>query len=366
MAARKRVFVSDIHMSPGLSFGGSTGSYDWFDKDEAGKFGRFLRYLIEDDSMHEVIFLGDVMDAWVYPIEIQPPEYDKTAGASHIVGIMTNLRTLAQRKKGNVTYVMGNHDMTLMETRFDDFRRNVFAGINFQYAYETADGVHAEHGHQYAMYNAIDPKHEVPVGHYLSRLAATIAGRKRGLYTSSDIEFRFASAGDLGRDAGGLISDPLVNAPLSFLAGELGDVDDDTPIITVNGGAITLGEVRKQYARLGIDWTETHGLLDGIRSVWREAVGLDGVAYQIAAGKNKKLIIFGHTHKRENYPMRRPNPVVSPGPDDAPFAVYANCGAWCQGIEPTYVVDEYDEDSDTHTVTLKYWEGTAPDVISRI
>lgn len=218
----KRAFVSDVHMSPGLSFGSLKGRYDWFSKDESLKFGQFLAYLIGDDSIQEVIFLGDIMDDWVYPIEIQPPKYDDIANASHIINIMTNLRTLAQRKKGNVTYVMGNHDMTLIELQFGNLRQDAFVGIKFQDSYETTDGIYAEHGHQYTMYNAVDPKHEVPLGHYISRLAATVAERKRRHYTSSDIERRFSSVGDFEQDekkltdAKGLIRDPLVNAPLSF------------------------------------------------------------------------------------------------------------------------------------------------------
>jgi UDP-2,3-diacylglucosamine pyrophosphatase LpxH len=312
------------------------------------------------------------MDGWIYPIEIQPPKYDKIANAAHIIKIMTNLRTLAKCKKGNVTYVMGNHDMTLIELQFDNFRQNAFAGIKFQDSYETTDGIYAEHGNQYTMYNAVDPTHELPLGHYISRLAATVAERKQCYYTLSDIEIRFSAVENFEQDekklidAKGLIRDPLVNMPLSFLAGELDNVDDDTPITTVNGGVITLEEVRQQYAKLGIDWIKRYGLLGGLRSIWREAVGLDGVACKIATEKNKKVIIFGHTHKKENCVLKPSSPVAPPGDADATFAIYANCGAWCQNIEPTYIVDEYDENSDTHTVTLKYWGKTAPDEVNTI
>lgn len=363
----KRVFVSDIHMSTGLSFGSLQGCYDWFDKDEAQKFEQFLEYLIGDDSIKEVIFLGDMMDGWVYPIEIQPPKYDRIANASHIVNIMTKLQKLAQSKEGKVTYVIGNHDITLMEPQFDNFRQTAFSGITFQNTPYVADGIHAEHGHQFAMYNAADPIHELPLGHYISRLAATFAERNQHHYTASDIETRFHSADNYITDDRGFIKDPLVNAPLTYLAEELGNVDDDTSIITIDGGAITLGEIRKQYERLGIDWIESHGLLDGIRSVWREAVGLYGVAYQIAsADRSKKVVIFGHTHKKENCLLNPSSPGISPGPEEPAFAIYANCGAWCQGVAPTYIEDEYDEGSGTHKVSLKYWNSSTPDEVYKI
>jgi UDP-2,3-diacylglucosamine pyrophosphatase LpxH len=77
-----------------------------------------------------VILLGDLFDGWVYPIETQPPKYDITANAPHIVDIMTNLRKLALGKK--VIYVVGNHDMTLAEAQFENFRKTVLSGITFQ------------------------------------------------------------------------------------------------------------------------------------------------------------------------------------------------------------------------------------------
>jgi len=365
----KRVFVSDVHMSPGLSFGSQQGSYDWFSDAQALQFKDFLQELIGDNTVQEVILLGDLMDGWVYPIEVQPPKYDKIANAAHIIGIMTNLRELAKRKQ--VIYIVGNHDMTLMEAQFDNFRSIALAGIKFQDVYETRDGLYAEHGHQYTMYNAVDPNHELPIGHYISRLAATVAERKQHFYINADFDMRFPSTGQYNVDAKGFIADPLVNAPLSYLEVELGNVDDSTPITTVGSGVITLAEVRRQYGKVGIDWIRKHGLLGGVRSVWREAVGLEGVADQIATGhvvrgKNYKVVIFGHTHKKENQKLGLINPVVSPGPQEPPYAIYANCGAWCQNNEPTYVVDEYDDGRGIHKVTLKFWGKPDRDVINEI
>jgi UDP-2,3-diacylglucosamine pyrophosphatase LpxH len=335
----KRVFVSDVHMSPGWSLDSKQG-YDWFSRAQAQQFVNFLIEMINDDTITEVIILGDLMDGWVYPIETQPPKYDKIANASHIINIMVNLRELATKK--NVIYVIGNHDMTLMEDQFKNFRAATFDNIAFQDFYKTEDGLYAEHGHQYSMYNAVDPKHELPIGHYISRLSANVFETKQQSYISADFEARFPSGKNYNVDSKGLIPDPLVNAPLSYLEEESG-FDDNTSITTVNGGIITIGEVKKQYSRLGIDWTEKHGLLGEISSAWREEVGLDGVAGQIAmgmviAGQSFKIVIFGHTHKALNNYLRRPDAAFSRDPKDAePYAIYANCGAWCQNKEPCII-----------------------------
>jgi predicted MPP superfamily phosphohydrolase len=262
----KRVFVSDIHISPGLSLDDPNRCYDWLSVNQAAQFNAFLKYLIIDNTIQEMIILGDLMDGWVYPIETRPPGYDKIASAGHVIDIMDSLRKLAAEKK--VTYVIGNHDMTLMEPQFESFRRNALAGISFRDFYETPDGLYAEHGHQYTMYNAVDPKHELPLGHYISRLAATVAERKQHFYINAELDMKFRTAENYEMDTKGFIRDPLVNAPLTFLENELSNVDDHTPITTVEGGITTLAEIRQRYANLGLDWISKHGLLDGIRSVF--------------------------------------------------------------------------------------------------
>jgi UDP-2,3-diacylglucosamine pyrophosphatase LpxH len=353
----KRVFVSDVHMSPGWSLESQQGCYDWFSKAQAQQFRNFLEKMVDDKTIHEVILLGDLFDGWVYPIETQPPKYDETANAPHIVPIIANLQKLAEEKK--VIYVIGNHDMSLAEAQFESFRKTVLAGITFQDFYETSDGLYAEHGHQYTMYNAVDPKHELPIGHYISRLAANVAKKKNHFHINADFDVRFPSTG-------GLTAHPLVHAPLSLLEEELGNVDDNTPITTVNGGVITLAEVKQQYAKLGIDWINKHGLLDGLHSAWREAVGLDSVADRIARGKvnqdkSYKVVIFGHTHKEKNLLKA----TGAPEPEKHPYAIYANCGAWCQNNEPTYVLDEYDE-AGKHTITLTYWDQANKKIVNTI
>jgi UDP-2,3-diacylglucosamine pyrophosphatase LpxH len=365
----KRVFVSDVHMSPGWSLDSKQG-YDWFNRAQAQQFVNFLKEMINDDTIKEVIILGDLMDGWVYPIETQPPKYDKIANASHIINIMVNLRELAAKK--DVTYVIGNHDMTLMEDQFINFRSNAFAKITFKDFYKTDDSLYAEHGHQYSMYNAVDPKHELPIGHYISRLSANAAETKQQSYISADFEARFPSGKNYNVDAKELIPDPLVNVPLRYFEEEL-RFDDNTSITTVNGGVITIGEVKKQYSRLGIDWIEKHGPLSEISSAWREEVGLDGVAGQIANGmvikdKYYKVVIFGHTHKALNNYLRRPDAAFSRDTKDAePYAIYANCGAWCQDNDPTYVIDEYNDEADKiHTITLKYFGKTSKDIVTYI
>lgn len=79
-------------------------------------------------------------------------------------------------------------------------------------------------------------------------------------------------------------------------------------------------------------------------------------------------MIFGHTHKALNNYLRRPDAAFSRDPKDAePYAIYSNCGAWCQDNDPTYVIDEYnDEANKTHTITLRYFGKPSGDIVTNI
>jgi UDP-2,3-diacylglucosamine pyrophosphatase LpxH len=370
MAIKKRVFVSDIHMSTGWSLGSEKGRYDWCDADETNNFAQFLTNLNNDDSIQEVILLGDITDDWVYPIDVQPPQYSQIATAAHISPIIDNLRTLAQNKK--IVYVQGNHDMTIMQDKFKAFRESTFPGITFQESYETADGIFAEHGHQYTMYNAKDLRNELPLGHYISRLAATVEARKQKRCRQSAVVKTLFPSSKPYVNARFTLNNPFVNLPLSYLANQLDDVSDATLILAIDDKRIALGEVREMYRNLSDDWAKRHGPLDVIHSVWREAEGFWGLVQQLAIEKNKKVIILGHTHSKENYYLGQSDAIT--GEIDDLFAIYANCGSWCEhnvsakgkGNPYTYIVAEYDESTRKHTVRLKYWREDREDDVTEI
>ena len=91
----KRVFVSDIHMSAGWSLGQGSTTYDWFDKEEAAAFEQFLRTLVVDDTVDEVILLGDIMDVWIYPYDKAAAKYSDIVSAGHVKPIIAAINNLA-------------------------------------------------------------------------------------------------------------------------------------------------------------------------------------------------------------------------------------------------------------------------------
>lgn len=334
----RKVFVSDVHMSTG------DHQYDWLQPDQAKDFDGFLDYLAGGpDKVDELILVGDMFDDWVCPVDVLPKLFSDIAAKQ--TGIMTKLKTISERIP--VTYVLGNHDMSITKDSILDFGNGRHANIVFKEYYEQ-DDILAQHGHQFGMYNAYDPENSLPLGHYISRLYAStkVPGRWQ---TRLAIALKGAVAG---------IPNPFVNAPLSYLAGQVG-IDDDHRIVKVDGGIITLGGVRRLYADLPDRWIKSNGLLGPIESALEETPsGLTSEAENTAKKFQKKVVVFGHTHVAEISYVQIYNNVPGRLSTWENIAVYANCGSWCEAnAQYTYVVDEYDEVQKKHTVSLMEWPG---------
>jgi UDP-2,3-diacylglucosamine pyrophosphatase LpxH len=340
---KRRVFVSDVHMSTGNTF-------DWLTPDQASMFSQFLDYVADQAAeIDELILVGDIMDDWVCPVDVLPKRFPDIGAKQP--DIMERLKKISQKK--TVTYVTGNHDMTITKDSVVDFGNGGCTNIVFQEYYDQ-DGILAQHGHQYGMYNAYDPMNQLPIGHYISRLYVTRGGKGR---------WQDEVSGGLRSVLAGILN-PFVNAPLNYLAQKAG-IDDDHRIVKVDGGLITLGGVKGLYADLTERWERSHGALGPMETVLQETpAGLNSEAKNVATKFHKKVIIFGHTHVPEiNYVQDYFN--TPRGPSQwSNIAVYANCGSWCEAnAKYTYVVDEYDETADPgeqHRVTLMVWPEKEP------
>jgi len=353
----RRVFVSDIHMSQGLSLKDPHGCYDWFDDMEAGLFLDFLDSMAADGSLDELILLGDVLDSWIFPMKGRPPYFPEIANCPTSSKILEKIKAISAVKK--VTYIIGNHDMTITPNSIPDFGNGACQTIAFQDVYETADGLYAEHGHRFGMYNAVDSKYTLPLGYYISRLQATLdsgSGKAPGRWQET-------LAGVLTA----LVTPSFnlyVDGPLNYFRGQIRDLTDTSPpFITEGGNPLTLGAVKEMYADLPARWMKLHGQLAPVESALQETpYGLVNQAEHLAKELGKRVVLFGHTHSPTiNYFWKQKMGTLPDEPESVAVAVYANCGCWCQGDQKgTYVEDDYDEASDKHAVTLKSWPSRAP------
>jgi len=199
--------------------------------------------------------------------------------------------------------------------------------------------------------SAWDPKNDIPVGHYISRL-----------YASSGLPGRWQDIlADILHNIGETMENPYVGIILDYFVNKLG-FKEDTNITTIDGGTITIAGVRKQYADLSDRWKKgNHDFPGLIEQFLREQspLGLDNIAPLTATRGNKKVVIFGHTHmaKIEYVYTWDDGPR---GPENVHEAIYANCGSWCEkNAQYTYVVDEWDEEHKKHTISLMTWPDQA-------
>lgn len=195
----KRIFFSDVHMGDSRSVDPKDGNkpYAWFSGNRIDMLAAFLNTVCAE--VDEVIMLGDFFDEWVCPATYSPvnlPQQERS-NKGHIQRIVTRkeykdvvvaLRTLSEKRR--VLYLRGNHDMVVdnrtMEECFPKIACCFGEGGD---TYHTDEGIlWAEHGHQYALFNAPHPpEHQsndpfqqtiLPLGFFVSRLDGEKALRK--------------------------------------------------------------------------------------------------------------------------------------------------------------------------------------------
>jgi UDP-2,3-diacylglucosamine pyrophosphatase LpxH len=347
----KRIFVSDVHMGAGKGFQpGYTGhSYDWLSATEAQVFADFLSYLNKGQyvGVNEIILLGDIIDNWVCPVATTPPTLDEIVGATINQPIITNLKALSQNNDIKVTYVPGNHDMTICK----DFA-NSFPGMAFSEVYDK-DDIFAAHGSEYSMFCATDFVNDningLPIGYYISRVGATNTA-----LTGSDNSPKYFM-GDIINET--VESTPLVDVVFAAIVDKI-HLHDDTEII-MKAGRTTVKDVKSQYANLYAQWGESskgiapkEALIAEVNDIFSIPETLNRL-YDFNFQHNYRIIIFGHTHNKD---LRRMPTLV---PSDK-ISLYANTGTWCEYDEQktlfSFIETEKNDTDCKHYVRLKTWD----------
>src|SRR6266567_9430821 len=112
MPRTKRIFISDIHMGDDRSMLNQT-HYGWF-VNNIPILAQFLDDQLHSDDVSEVIILGDLFDEWVIPVNLDPlTSYDTICNNPKNAPVITKLQALAASKDIRLSYVPGNHDMSM-------------------------------------------------------------------------------------------------------------------------------------------------------------------------------------------------------------------------------------------------------------
>jgi UDP-2,3-diacylglucosamine pyrophosphatase LpxH len=349
MGGKKRIFISDVHMNAGWSLAPQSGKYcyDWLGKSEAEDFAAFLASLLTYPDLEEVVFIGDLMDNWVCPVDQAPPTFDDIVNAPGNQEIVQQLKKLCKTKGIRVVYLPGNHDMGVTKEFIESkFEGMIFGGTaHFNSSYCTGR-VRAEHGSAHAMFNSPDPlnspANRIPLGYYISRVAAT-----RMHNTEKGDRHICSYVDDLLETLG------PQKLPASVFEAMLEEakLKESVTIITSPRGVEPLEEVyasviKERYANLYEQWQQQYGPGLAYKAVMAEIGWLEDAADRLCKKSGTNVVIFGHSH---DWDLDKDAWFV----DDR---IYANCGTWCDGKERTFVETQKDRDEKIQIVRVMEWK----------
>ncbi|MCG6533572.1 MAG: metallophosphoesterase [Syntrophales bacterium LBB04] len=366
----KRVFISDIHMGDnrGLAENESAGvhRYCWFynglqavnvTENRPEMLATFLeQYCLNDHAVEEVIVLGDLFDQWICPVDLAPPDFAAIDVASQNKPSMDVLRELS--KDGRLWYLPGNHDMLAdeesMKKIFGDSLNYIepFNGEKGHNVY-LKDGIWAEHGHWYGLFNApakpgpVFSKSILPIGYFVSRLVAEWA-----LNTGeriSPLQILREHVKKHHKQPAQNVDDLLVQALAGFVEDHGGGHTD----VVCNGATgfpakVSWTDVGKNYPHIFSGWSGNVDVLDAARC---DAIDLFVPACKMALDHEEaKIVIFGHTHEQVLWPMNELGTSVGA----SAHHVYANAGGWAYDAKPCTFI-ETELKGKTQYVRRKEW-----------
>jgi UDP-2,3-diacylglucosamine pyrophosphatase LpxH len=352
---KKRIFLSDLHMNDerSLRYPDEDHYYGWLTADEATAIANFLSHVCDSNDVGEVVLLGDVVDTWVCPVQLQPQTFEGIFTAQQNLGVVEQMNRLIS-KGIKLTYVIGNHDLLLT----DEILQRYIPGIHFirnknsLLGHFEAGRLRGEHGNRYAMFNAPDAVNgmptKLPLGYFISRIAATkVTKPKENIHAFFDVLNDLVMLNDRTS-----LPERVVDAVLLFSG-----VDENAPIIMPDGSAVTAKQIKEQYADLYKQWVDNYGPDVAFQAAWAELGHLGIAARDVSQEKGMKVVLFGHTHisKIEKHPC-----IFSK-------YIYANTGTWCESPKHpfSYVETRYDEKKRWQHVRLMKWEDNRPVMIRK-
>ncbi|MCC7318126.1 MAG: metallophosphoesterase, partial [Bacteroidales bacterium] len=176
------VVMSDMHLGADLSYAEC--------KENLPALEKLLRQIKTSKNVKELVIAGDLLDEWFVPATINTylgkdqADFVQRIAATN-KGVFEVLNNIIQEKKILLTYVPGNHDLTITESSVE----LILPGINQARDPELGLGTYSpagypqiaiEHGHRYNFFCAPDPFSNqdiapgtiTPPGYFFTRIAA--------------------------------------------------------------------------------------------------------------------------------------------------------------------------------------------------
>jgi UDP-2,3-diacylglucosamine pyrophosphatase LpxH len=227
--SRRTVFVSDLHI-------GSGADTNWYQKSvHEPLLKNFLRYLQAcENSIEELVILGDWFDLWNYHPFSSPPDVQQIMRQNP--GVFTRQPDgdfITLMDKMRVRYINGDHDM---EVQLKDINREL-SQHTFQRllpghgtdcekealanTYFMNGPIWAEHGHQHDLFNKpaisdVNPLSPLPLGYFVARIYCHFLEKKIASTHRRDAAC-VVGGGNSGYDSFGIRLSDLVTGMLRQL-----------------------------------------------------------------------------------------------------------------------------------------------------
>jgi UDP-2,3-diacylglucosamine pyrophosphatase LpxH len=355
------VVMSDLHLGADLTYAECSKNL--------GSLEKLLKQIKAAPNVKELVIAGDMLDEWFVPANVDTyqgkdqADFVKRIAATN-KGVIDAFNSIIQEKKIRVTYVPGNHDLTITAANVE----NILPGINQARDKELGLGTYSpadipkmaiEHGHRYNFFCAPDPISNqdiapgtiLPPGYFYTRIAVLYVMQKPVTPADTPPVITPNPSGTASQTllytywyvwSKALASYPIANKfDEKIIVTNVNDfkgnyaVNDILPYQTTPGGVIDV----KLYKGIQDSWTQRQALNHvPIPIPISQAIAGSGKAseselqaqnqYFLNPGSDKRIVIFGHTHD--------PKIIVSKNLNNEK-CIYANSGTWIDhnAVAPT-------------------------------
>ncbi len=346
------VVISDMHLGADLSYAECNKNL--------GALEKLLQQIKAAPNVKELVIGGDLFDEWFVPATIDTYQGKDQADfvrriATANQGVFDAINSIIKEKNILVTYVPGNHDLTVTAANIE----SVLPGINQARDKELGLGTYSpvdypkiaiEHGHRYNFFCAPDPISNqkiapgtiLPPGYFFTRIAALyvaqgqpapgdtlpVVTQNTSGGESQDLLFRYWKqwAGTINTfPITNKFDEKIIQTNVNGFTGNY-SVDDIVPYQSTPGGLIKVN----LYNGIQDTW-EARQTLNNVPIHMATAEAIDSVnsntvtdnqakvQYFMNPASDKRIVVFGHTHE--------PKIVASENLDNKK-TIYANSGTW--------------------------------------
>jgi len=345
------VVISDMHLGADLAYAEC--------KDNLGALEKLLEQIRVAPNVKELVIAGDLLDEWFVPATTDTYEgKDQSDFVQRIAetnkGVFDALNRIIQAQEILVTYIPGNHDLTITAENVElilpgiNQARDVLGLGTYSPAYLPELAI--EHCHRYCIFCSPDPISNqdvapgtiMPPGYFFTRIAALHV--VQNCHTAGDT-IPVVTPNTSGNESQNLLFGYWKDWKISLTLLPIENMFDENIIVTnVNGFSETYAVNDLLPFQLIPDGFIDVNLFNGIQDTWDERQMLNMVAVNIPVAQaiedvfetshlddqakvqyfmnpnsNKRIVVFGHTHDAK---------IISSENYNGQKSIYANSGTW--------------------------------------